>query len=141
MKKLISKINKDTLGQFFKFAIVGILNTIITVTLFFLLYKLCNIYYIFSTILAYSAGILNSYLWNKYWTFRIKKSSIVRELLKFLTINLIGLGLNTILMILFVEILKTEKILAQIFTVGFVMILNFLGSKFWVFKKIKRNNL
>lgn len=128
------KFLSDDLSRFIKFGLVGVLNTIINWILFILLNSI-GVYYIISNIIAYSISTLNSYLWNSKWVFKYTGDNVNQTTFKFITLNIIGLVLNTIILFLLVDIIKLPKIIALIIATGIVMILNYFINKLWVFKK------
>lgn len=128
------KFLSDDLTRFIKFGLVGVLNTIINWVLFILLNSI-GVYYIISNIIAYSISTLNSYLWNSKWVFKYNGDNVNQTTFKFITLNIIGLVLNTIILFLLVDIIKLPKIISLIITTGIVMILNYFINKLWVFKK------
>ena len=128
------KFLSDDLTRFIKFGLVGVLNTIINWVLFILLNSI-GLYYIISNIIAYSISTLNSYLWNSKWVFKYNGDNVNQTTFKFITLNIIGLVLNTIILFLLVDIIKLPKIISLIITTGIVMILNYFINKLWVFKK------
>ena len=124
----------EDLSRFIKFGLVGVLNTIINWILFILLNSM-GVYYIISNIIAYGISTLNSYLWNSKWVFKYTGDNVNQTTFKFITLNIIGLVLNTIILFLLVDIIKLPKIIALIIATGVVMILNYFINKLWVFKK------
>ena len=67
---------------FFKFIIVGIINTIVGAGIMFALYNLFHCSYWFSSIMNYVVGSVVSYFLNKYYTFGSKKITI-KEIIYF----------------------------------------------------------
>ena len=128
------KFLSEDLSRFIKFGLVGVLNTIINWILFILLNNM-GVYYIISNIIAYSISTLNSYLWNSKWVFKYNGNNVNQTTFKFIILNIIGLVLNTIILLLLVDIIKLSKIIALIIATGIVMILNYFINKLWVFKK------
>jgi putative flippase GtrA len=120
-----------------KFIIVGVLNTGVDLGLYFLLTRL-----LFSTgdatVLAkgisYSAGVINSYLWNRSWTFQIGDGSW-KTFLPFVLANLIGLGVNAGALWLGLHGVGLSEFLALILATGATLIWNFVMIKFVVFRK------
>ncbi len=129
------KIN-DTLTKFIKFSIVGFINTVSSYLLFFILLEFAHINYLVSSVISYVLGILISYFGNKYWTFRIIRSVWRLEFIKYIILNIVGLAINTLIMVLLVENFKLNPLIAQIFAMSVVIFYNFFGSKFWVFRDI-----
>ena len=122
------------LKKFVRFSAVGGLNTLITIGIFYLLFNILHIKYLIASVIGYCIGILNSYIWNKLWTFESKSTAIGSEFSKFVALNLTGLALNALIMSVLVEILNIIPFLAQVITIGIIFILNFFGSSYWVFK-------
>ena len=120
--------------QFVKFGLVGILNTIITISIIFVFMKLLNISYIISNVVGYLFGFINSFILNKIWTFASKKS-IGRESFLFVVIFVVCYSLQLILLIILKEKLQIKPEYAQIISIIFYSILNFTGNKFITFRK------
>ena len=88
-------LNEDIV-RFLKFGIVGVLNTLVNWIIFFILNTL-GMYYIFSNIIAYSISTIHSYLWNALWVFKYKDKASTDTTFKFITLNVVGLLLNTVI--------------------------------------------
>ena len=89
--------------QFLRYAIIGVLNFLISTSVLNLLARLTHIYsgpmlFVFSAI-AFTVAVTNSYLCNRNWTFKAKKGSAIQYPL-FYGLTLIGFGLSS--MIIFV---------------------------------------
>lgn len=94
--------------------------------------------------IAFMGAVVNSYFWNKHWSFAKKDSaSSEKEFSLFLGVSVIGAILSVGIVHLFVNIIGSPvgfdpKKWANIANVGatvVVLIWNFLGYKFFVFKK------
>lgn len=66
----------------YRFAIVGVINTLVGAGVMFLLYNLCGTGYWFASASNYVVGSIVSYFLNKYYTFNSKGRSL-KELLIF----------------------------------------------------------
>ena len=128
------KIN-DTIHKFLKFSIVGFVNTAGSYLIFFILLEIMNVGYLLSSILSYIVSIFISYIGNKYWTFKIRKTMWHIELTKFLILNFVGLAINSAIMVFLVEVFKLHPLIAQVIAMSIVIFYNFLGSHYWVFKE------
>ena len=73
---------KKTLIQFLKYGFVGCINTAITLGVIFMCKSLLGINEYVANILGYTAGLINSFIWNKTWVFKSKKG-YRREAVKF----------------------------------------------------------
>ncbi|MFX3618301.1 MAG: GtrA family protein [Sporolactobacillus sp.] len=116
--------------QAFLFALIGIMNTAVDFLVFLLLTQVFSLFYGFSQVISYGAGMVNSYLWNSKVTFSVSKKSRGR-LVKFILLNLIVLGITLTLMhfLLFLPLIVNKLIS----TIAGLMV-NFILSKTWVFK-------
>lgn len=131
MKKLIAR-HHHTIGEFIKFALVGILNTGVDVVIFFLLTWLGSPY-VAAQVVSYSCGAANSYLLNKIWTFRSCGLSY-GEIVRFVAVNLISLGISVISLMLLHDKAGLGLAAAKGGATACALGANFLGNKLWVFK-------
>ncbi len=123
--------------QFLKFNAVGLLNTLIDFAIFTLLNSL-GLVYTLAQVISYSAGTANSFILNKKVTFRDSdrgnKDSFDRmQLLKFIVLNLIVLGISLLLMHLLTDKLGIQVLISKVLVTFVTVIINFFGSRKWVF--------
>jgi len=124
--------NKEQGGQFLRFCTVGAGNTLVDLSLFFLL-TLGPVPYLLAQVLAYSAGVVNSFILNRYWTFGVKGRSSLTEIIRFITVNAVSLAFTSGLLVILCETSHTSLWLAKTAATGAGLILNFIGSSMWVF--------
>ncbi len=133
-------MNKNFL-QFFKFGIVGLLNTIIAYAVYAGLVYI-GIPYIISNIASFLSGILNSYFWNNRYVFKKKDDEQRNHFYTFfktaLTYAATGLVLNNILLVIFVEYFSISKYISYILAVSITYPINFIINKYWAYKISKR---
>jgi putative flippase GtrA len=122
------------LDQFFKYSIVGILNTALGLTVIFLLYNVLHVNYLLSNIGGYFVGLINSFLWNRNWTFNSQKH-FSKEVLPFLMVFGFSFVLNFLVVLLSVEVFKIRPNFAQIMGIAVYSITNFMINKNWTFSK------
>jgi putative flippase GtrA len=118
--------------QLTRFGIVGVLNTGIHYATFFFLFSFLGAHYLLSSVIGYCFGLLNSYVLNKYWTFRAKTGRR-GEFARFTAVNLIALAVNLAALNAFVELAEMRPELAQAFAILCSMAANVTGNKFWTF--------
>lgn len=128
------KFINDGVIRFIKFGMVGVINTLVNWIIFFILNAL-GMYYILANIIAYILGTVNSYLWNTLWVFKYKDKASTETTIKFIILNLIGLGLNTGILYVLVDLCNLNKFIGLVITTGIVMIINYVVNKLWVFSK------
>src|SRR5712671_4157939 len=91
---------RPLIQQFFRFGIVGVVNTIVDLAVLNLLIVATDtgrtgaMFAFFKTV-AFVCAVTNSYLMNRSWTFnRVKAKSQMLESSQFLVVNLLGLFVN-----------------------------------------------
>ncbi|WP_243374159.1 GtrA family protein [Geotalea sp. SG265] len=125
------------LGQLARFNLVGIVNTAVDFAVFFLLDSL-GLPYLPAQACSYACGIVNSYLCNKYWTFGTPGLK-AGEMMRFVTVNLAGLGISLLLVYLFHGLLGLTLFPAKTAATFFTMLLSFFGNRLWVFRNAARS--
>lgn len=132
-------------GQAVKFVLVGALNTLIDFGVLNLLVWLTGITGGWAiaplNAISFFCAVINSYFWNKFWTFKVK-GGFAKEFSQFLVISLIGIGINTGIVVAGTSLISPLAGLSPTLWVNFVKVLatfvsmtwNFLGYKFIVFK-------
>lgn len=128
---------------FLKFCVVGILNTGIDFAVFTGLFIL-GLPLLFAHILAYSCGIGNSFILNRKWTFKSQEKQTLRradapqkmmgQLTQFVTINLFSLTATYLLLVWFHMHWGWPVLLARLLAMVISLAINFVGSRFWVFR-------
>lgn len=129
---------RKTVKQFLIFALVGVSNTAVDVIIFGLLLQL-SVYYVIAHILSYGAGMLNSYWWNSRVTFRTPKqtdqSQSAKRINRFVLWNGSMLIISSSLIFVATEFLGWHALISKIVITLLVLVLQFIGSKIWVFKQ------
>lgn len=118
-----------------KFSIVGILNTFVGLGVIFLCMKLLKLPYLPSNFIGYAAGLLNSFIWNKLWTFQSKRWNRF-ELVLFLVIFFISFLVQLAGVVFLVEIIDIKPEYAQVIGIGLYTITNFIGNRFITFRSV-----
>lgn len=117
-----------------RFAIVGVANTLVDFAVFTFLAQVMGANVYLSQALGYGAGILNSYTFNRSWTFRDQGRFFSPALVRFLALSLTMLAFSTGLLYLTINLGGLPKFPAKIAVTGVTMAVNFLVSRFWVFR-------
>lgn len=149
-QKEISNTTENTLIQFVKFGIVGLSNTLISYVIYavsLLLFQRFVIFgtnaYLVSQVLAFVISVAWSFYWNNKYVFTQNEEetrSIWRALLKtYISYSFTGLFLNTLLLILWVQMLHISEFIAPIINLLVSVPLNFIINKFWAFRSKPTN--
>lgn len=127
---------KQVVLEFFRFAFVGLVGTIINITILYLFTERLRIYYLLSAIFSFIIAVTINFIFNKIWTFNEKISTkIVEKYAQFLTVSLMALLLNIIFLYILTEFVKIYYIISQVIAIGISLMINFIGNKIWTFQK------
>ena len=97
-----------------RFLVVGTSAAVIHICTLYLLTEYASLWYIYSSIAAFIVAFVFNFLMQKYWVFKsADHTKIPVQLPLHLTVALINLGINTILLYIFVEYVGLWYILAQ----------------------------
>jgi len=116
-----------------KFLLVGVLNAVIGLGIIYSTYNLLGLNYKLANVLGYGCGIVNSFIWNRKWTFRSKKDPKPQILLFFLMFG-ISYGLNLGATVLCVEVIGIPPNFAQLAGIFCYTVSNFFGNKYITFR-------
>jgi len=82
--------------------------------------------------LGAAAGMVNSFLFNKYWTF--EAGGLTRlQVGRFVILNIAVIGGSSLVIFLFIDLLHAPYLAIWVITTGLAMVANFLGNKYWTF--------
>jgi glycosyltransferase involved in cell wall biosynthesis len=133
--KLRWELSPLTFKQFTKFAIVGISNTFISYFILLLL-EILNIRGNWGYPVAYIFGLVNSFIWNRRYSFSIVDGdNVMTDFLKFFMANLIGLSTYTIAGIYAENSFHASIFWANIIGILCSVVVQFLLYKFYVFNR------
>jgi putative flippase GtrA len=76
-----------------------------------------------------------NYWWNRHWTFARQKGNFAYQGMRFFVVALLGLVVNQLWLVLFLDVMGLGKIVSQAIAIILVMPLNFLGNKLWSFRR------
>lgn len=85
--------DRKTMIQFIKYSMVGVMNTLITLAVIYVCKSLLGVNEYFSNTLGYIAGLINSFLWNRNWVFKVKEDSF-NQIIRFAAGFLLCYGLQ-----------------------------------------------
>lgn len=132
------------LGQFIKFGVVGLSNTLLSYVIYLLAWKglgtlgfQSTTRYLLAQVLAFILGVLWSFYWNNKVVFTGSTSARRRwvVLMKtFLSYSFTGLFLNSFLLMLWVQVFQISELVAPLLNLVISVPLNFLLNKYWAFK-------
>lgn len=129
-------IKKNLLMQIIKFGFVGGSAFLIDAGLLFVLTDIFSIHYLISGLISFSVSVIYNYILSVVWVFDTDKGkNKSTEFIVFIILSIIGLGLNQILMFVFVDLIHIYYMLSKIVVTFIVMVYNFITRKFFLEKK------
>ena len=141
---IVCCVYKDELDNLYKkykeiidYVIVGVLTTIVSIASYWVLRFIIDGYMI-NTIISWICAVLFAYFANRKYVFRSKSDKILDEFSKFVGCRLLTLGMEIVLMYVFVSLFKINDMIAKIILQVIILILNYVFSKFFVFVKTKK---
>lgn len=123
--------------QFVRFCFVGTLNAVVDLTVYLSLTRILHLWenqLTYATMTAFIIANINSYFFNKFWTFKNSESKYHIQVPKFLLVTFMGLGINACFFHLLTYNFHLYDIYSKIIVAGIVLFWNFLLNKFWTFK-------
>ncbi|WP_135548928.1 GtrA family protein [Paenibacillus cymbidii] len=120
--------------QFVKFNLVGVANTLVDMAVYFAL-RWLGLFFAPAQVISYGCGMLNSYVCNRLWTFGDRKEPVRGQLWRFALLNGAMLLLSIGLLYTFKHVLLWSEVPSKIAATGFTTVINFAGSKLWVFRE------
>ncbi|MEX2008347.1 MAG: GtrA family protein [Candidatus Spechtbacterales bacterium] len=131
-----------------KFALVGALNTFVDLGVLNALILATGVAagsgFVAFAAISFTAAVINSYAWNKWWVFGSSNRGAGKEFSQFVLVSLVGIGLNVATAAVIVNVIgapegtapelwaNVGKLTATVVSLGW----NFIGYKFWVFNKV-----
>ncbi len=119
--------------QLLKFGLVGGSGYAVNLAVFALADGPLGLHHIPAAVLAFCVAVINNFWWNRHWTFAARDGHAGFQAARFFTVSLIGLGLNLVLLELFVSSTGLAALPAQALAVALTMPVNFIGNKLWTF--------
>lgn len=135
MWESLKKYDKNTLWQLVRFGIVGVINTLITLVVIYILQELLHVKYTVANLAGYIAGVINSFFWSKLWVFKKLNSNFMREAVLFLVSFGICYGIQFVALLLLVEVMHMVDTWAQLVSMVVYTLCNFALNKCITFKK------
>jgi putative flippase GtrA len=120
-------------GQFVKFGIVGIANTLLTLGVYTVLLKVLGLYYVAASGVGFTVGTVNSFLLNRRWTFREHKGDALTPV-RWFTVQGSGLLVDLGLVYVLVEGVRIGTLVGQAIAIAIVVVLTFFANRAWTFR-------
>lgn len=161
-------MKKSSVIQFIKFGLVGVSNTLVNYLVYVIFVSL-GVHYVIANALGFIISVLNAYFWGSRFVFKEDETKEKRVwwkvLLKTYASYALGFGINTVLLILWIDILdigayfgfvgdiigwasgfisflpekmtagEISEIIAPILNIFITVPINFVINKFWAYRQ------
>ena len=130
LKKLWSKYREAIL-----YLIFGGLTTAVNWVVYFPLTKFTPLHYQIANVISWIAAVVFAYFTNRKYVFESKNTNKVAEFAKFTGARVFSLLAEMAVLFILISVLRFNGDLSKIFGQVIVVILNYIISKVFVFKK------
>lgn len=138
IENLISNIKDKYIfdKNFYGYFSIASLCALIDISLLYFLTDLVGILYLFSAILSFTVAQVFNYFINKKFNFRDKSENVKKQLITFITVNTLGLGISLAILVFLVEVFSVWYITAKLFSMGVAFLFNYTIHKKYTFGKM-----
>ena len=128
-------IEKALSSREFKFLLVGVINTAIGYGSY-ALFVFLKVNYLLANVFASVIGIINSYTWNRLFTFK-STGKKAPEFIRFVSVYIVSLILGMAVLYLLVGRFNMNKYLAGVLNLALVVAISWFGHNHFSFKEGK----
>ncbi|MFA6386501.1 MAG: GtrA family protein [Candidatus Paceibacterota bacterium] len=124
-------------SQIIRYIFAGCVATGSNLAILFILVHYFKLWYLTSSIISFCCAVVISYLLQKFFVFRnYERGDMHKQFLHFFIYNIVMLGVNTLLMYFFVDIVSIWYLLAQALCAIIIACMNYIYFNKIVFKKV-----
>lgn len=118
-----------------KFTLVGAVNFVFTLILFYLFVKVMNMHYLIALVVVSLLGMVLTYSLNYVWVFKTEKTLVFKgRLVRYVLAGFVSIALNIIVLDYIVESTNYDPFYVQLALIPLIVIFNFSTAKFWSLK-------
>lgn len=117
-----------------KYLIFGFLTTVISFCSFTMMIEVVHTEVTVSNVISWILAVLFAFVTNRTIVFQNTDKTSKKQVILFFLVRAVSLVIETILLLLLIKIVSCNKILSKGITQVVVIVLNYIASKFIVFK-------
>ncbi|HDX9653019.1 MULTISPECIES: GtrA family protein [Bacillus cereus group] len=124
--------------EIFNYLLFGGLTTVINIVTYFIFATLIGMDYKVATTIAWIVSVLFAYITNKKYVFNSQQTSfthVVKEFVYFMGFRVLSYFIDIVSMIVLIEWLGMNDLVAKIIANVIVVFVNYFASKYIIFKK------
>ena len=136
-------MTKERIWEFFWYALFGVIGTVINILIFYLLSQKCGVPYLVANFIAWVFSVAFAFVTNKIWVFKSKSWVFpmwFKECVQFIIARIGTCVFDMGYMFVAISLLDFDETISKIVANVIVVILNYILSKLWIFKR-ERNNI
>ena len=140
MIEIIRKLYKKY-EELVMYIIVGVCTMIVSLASYYILANPLGIYYQTANIISWVLAVAFAYVTNKKFVFQSRYSGLsgtAKEMASFVSSRIASLLAEVISMYFFVQICQIDDNIVKLMNQVLVTVLNYIFSKFWVFRKSRK---
>lgn len=137
LKKLMKKYE-----ELIMYIIVGVCTMIVSLVSYFIMANTLQVYYQAANIISWVLAVAFAYVTNKKYVFKSPYTSVqatTKELVSFVSSRVASLLVEILSMFFFVQVCQIDDNIVKLMNQVLVTVLNYIFSKFWVFRKEKQH--
>ena len=130
-------MKKINYKEIFSYLFFGVLTTLVNIITYYLFKQYLNINYQSANIIAWIISVTFAFITNKIFVFisinNFKKT--IKEMFSFYGFRLLSLGFDITIMFVAISVLNINDLVSKVISNIVVIIINYLFSKIFIFKK------
>ncbi len=137
------RVQRKEMTRFIKFAIVGAIGAVVDFGVLNFLVLVAGLTPLQANPFSFSAAVISNFTWNRLWTYpESRKFKKRTQLPKFALVNLIGLGINQIVLGVVLHLVEPfiahpwDYNFAKALAIGVVLFWNFGVNRLWTYRDI-----
>lgn len=134
-------MNKEKFWELFWYGFFGVVGTLINILIFYLLSQLLSVNYMVANLVAWVFSVAFAFVTNKIWVFKSKTwafSVWLKECIHFVLARIGTCVFDMGYMFVSISLLHFNETISKIISNVIVIILNYVLSKIWIFRKDNR---
>ncbi len=122
--------------EIINYLFMGGCTTIVSIGSYTIFTSLFNIHYQISNIISWVFAVTFAFITNKLFVFKVKdNNNLLREIYQFVKFRILSLIIDMICMYILVDLFSINDIISKILVQVIVVVLNYVFSKLFIFKK------
>lgn len=116
------------------YLIVGFLTTVVSIVSYYI-FRLFISNYLVCTILSWILAVSFAYVTNRIFVFHSENSNIIKEFISFVGARVLSLLIEIAFMFIMVDLISINDRVAKIIVQFIIIVVNYIFSKIFVFKR------